>query len=132
MQQLYDELNVHAQIEETIFYPAFGKASKDQEKVDEALEEHRQVKQILSDLIKMQASDQGLANKVSKLKELVQHHVREEEGEMFPEAREHMAAGELNRIGEQLDKAKAGAKEKVQQLRVTMAPEAPIEARRKP
>lgn len=129
VQQLYEELNVHAQIEETIFYPAFGKATKDQDKVKEALEEHREVKQLLSDLIQGQQTDQGLSNKVSKLKELVQHHVSEEESEMFPEAREHMAAGELNRIGEQLNKSKMDAKEKLPKVSVTMAPEAPAKTR---
>lgn len=131
VQQLYEEFNVHAQIEETIFYPAFGKATKDQDKVNEALEEHREVKQLFNDLVQGKQTDQSLTNKVSKLKELIQHHVGEEESEMFPEAREHMAAGELDRIGEQLSKAKLDTKEKLPKVHVTMAPEAPSEARSK-
>jgi hemerythrin superfamily protein len=86
--QAMNELEVHAQIEEEIFYPAVKKAIEESDLVDEARQEHQQAKSLIAQLKKMQGQDNGAADefesKFSELVEAVQHHVEEEEGEMFP------------------------------------------------
>jgi hemerythrin superfamily protein len=86
--QVMNELEVHAQVEEEIFYPAVKKGIEESELVDEAKQEHQEAKSLIAQLKKMQGQDNGAADefesKFSELMEAVQHHVEEEEGEMFP------------------------------------------------
>jgi hemerythrin superfamily protein len=91
--QAMNELEVHAQIEEEIFYPAVRKAIEETDIVDEAKQEHQEAKGLITELKGMQgqeADDDGedgmdeFESKFSELVEAVQHHVEEEEGEMFP------------------------------------------------
>lgn len=90
--QAMAELEVHAQIEEEIFYPAVKKAIEEKDLVDEARQEHQQAKSLIAQLKKMQGQDNGAAEefeaKFAELVEAVQHHVEEEEGEMFPKVEE--------------------------------------------
>jgi hemerythrin superfamily protein len=86
--QAMNELEVHAQVEEEIFYPAVKKGIEESELVDEAVQEHQEAKSLIAELKKMQGRDDGAADefesKFSNLMEAIQHHVEEEEGEMFP------------------------------------------------
>jgi hemerythrin superfamily protein len=86
--QVINELEVHAQVEEEIFYPAVKKAIEEGELVDEAKQEHQEAKSLMAQLKKMQGQGDEAADefesKFSELVEAVQHHVEEEEGEMFP------------------------------------------------
>lgn len=84
--KLADALAAHAKIEETIFYPAaFSEATEEQ--LREAAEEHLVAKRIIADLLKMDASDVQFMSKVTVLKEVVKHHVEEEEQELFKQVR---------------------------------------------
>lgn len=98
------ELKVHTQIEEEIFYPAYREAARkkeDQKLYYEALEEHHVV-----DLVMPEASDgenaEELKAKAKVLKDLVEHHADEEEKEMFPRARKALDRDELKELGERL------------------------------
>jgi hemerythrin superfamily protein len=86
--QAINELHVHAQVEEEIFYPAVEKAIDESELVDEAKQEHQEAKSMMAQLQKMQGQGNGAGDefeaKFAELVEAVQHHVQEEEGEMFP------------------------------------------------
>jgi len=86
------ELTVHAEIEEKIFYPAFqAKTKKNTEPGDEireAYEEHANVKGMLSKLSALDPQDDTFNAKLQVLGELVKHHVKEEETDMFKQARE--------------------------------------------
>lgn len=85
--QVMTELEVHAQLEEEIFYPAVKGAIDETDLVDEALQEHQEAKSLIAELKKMQGQNNGADEfeaKFSELVEAVQHHVEEEEGEMFP------------------------------------------------
>jgi hemerythrin superfamily protein len=86
--QAINELDVHAQVEEKIFYPAVKKAIDETHLVDEAKKEHQEAKSLMSQLKRMRGQDDEAAEKFesrfSELVEAVQHHVKEEEGEMFP------------------------------------------------
>ena len=84
-QRVVEELSVHAAIEERIVYPAIRKAFADGHIINEALEEHHLVHVLLKELKRLSLGPTFDA-KVQVLKELIQHHVKEEEGEVFPAA----------------------------------------------
>jgi len=88
------ELKIHTTVEEEIFYPAVRKAMKKKlgkeettDLMDEADEEHHVAKLLIAELETMKASDDHWEAKFTVLSENVLHHVKEEEGEMFPKAR---------------------------------------------
>ena len=85
--QICNELKVHAEIEEEIFYPAVRKAIEDDALMDEALVEHAGAKELIAQLEEMSPDDELYDAKVTVLGEQIQHHVKEEEDEMFPRAK---------------------------------------------
>jgi hemerythrin superfamily protein len=87
VQKICAALTVHTTIEEEIFYPAVRKAIDDADLMDEALVEHAGAKDLISQLEEMDADDDLFDAKVTVLGEQIDHHVAEEEGEMFPEAK---------------------------------------------
>ena len=100
--QIIKELEVHATIEEEIYYPAVdAKAKKDgKELVAEAVEEHHVVKVLLGELATMSAEDDAFDAKVTVLMENVRHHVEEEEEELLPQSEKILGDEELARLGE--------------------------------
>lgn len=104
------ELSVHAAIEEQVFYPAARKAvSPTNAMVLESLEEHHIVKWILSELSGMEPTDERYEPKVTVLMEMVRHHVKEEEGDLFPEVAKGIGEDRLEELGRQLETAKQTA-----------------------
>ena len=101
------ELDIHAQIEETIFYPALEEADETRDITLEAYEEHRLVKQLLSELESMSKDSEEWTAKFSVLKENVEHHVEEEEGELFPKAKKVLSKSDQETLGTRLEEAKA-------------------------
>jgi len=85
--QICNELTVHAQIEEEIFYPAVREAIDDDALMDEADVEHASAKDLIGQLEGMSPGDDHYDAKVTVLGEYINHHVEEEEGEMFEKAR---------------------------------------------
>jgi hemerythrin superfamily protein len=109
------ELSQHAAIEEEVFYPRTRQEVDEAEDVVlESLEEHHIVKWTLSELEKMQPSDERYDAKVSVLIESVRHHVKEEEEEMFPEVSKTLSRKELNQLGEALERARKTAPKRPQ------------------
>ena len=104
--QLKTELDAHARVEETIFYPELEKADETHDITLEAFEEHRLVKQLLAELETMDKSDEQWTARFSVLKENVEHHVEEEEGEMFPKARKALSNEQAEILGTQMEEAK--------------------------
>ena len=104
------ELTVHSRVEETIFYPALkAKTKKDTEQSDEVLEayeEHANVKAMIQKLEALEPSDETYNAKLQVLSELVKHHVKEEETEMFKQARQLLSESELAALGKQIEVAK--------------------------
>jgi hemerythrin-like domain-containing protein len=83
-----DELKVHTQIEEEIFYPAVEAVlPKEQDLLDEAEVEHAGAKDLIAQLDKMDPDDDLFDAKVTVLSEYIKHHVKEEHEEMFPKVR---------------------------------------------
>ncbi len=87
VQQICNELTVHATVEEEIFYPAVQAAIDDDDLMDEAEVEHATAKDLIAQLEDMEPGDPLYAAKVTVLCEYIKHHVGEEEGEMFKKAR---------------------------------------------
>jgi hemerythrin superfamily protein len=81
------ELTVHTQIEEEIFYPAVRLEIDDDALMDEALVEHSGAKELIAQLNGMSADDEFFDARVKVLSELIDHHVEEEEDDMFPEVK---------------------------------------------
>ena len=110
IEEIRNELEVHARLEEEIFYPAVRQALKDREMVDEALHEHNEVREAVDELAAMDQDDEDYAAKLDDLKSKVQHHVKEEEGEMFPQAREVLTQQQLTQLGTQMRSRKGQLK----------------------
>ena len=91
--QIKAALSVHATIEEEIFYPAVKSARSEQLKDEarEAYEEHKQIKSLLAQIAGITSADESYDMKIKVLKEDVEHHVKEEETEMFPDAKSSSA-----------------------------------------
>ena len=98
-------LTVHAQIEEEIYYPAAREAIDDDDLLDEAEVEHASAKQLIAEIQSMKAGDRLFDAKVTVLGEYIDHHVEEEEGEMFPESRDSDL--DLKELGAKLAARKA-------------------------
>jgi hemerythrin superfamily protein len=80
------ELEVHAELEEKLIYPAIREQLDEDEKMNEALEEHHLVHILIKELKKLKPKDAVFQAKFKVLGELVKHHIEEEEGEMLPKA----------------------------------------------
>ena len=87
VKRICDELTIHATIEEEIFYPAVRKAIEDGALMDEALVEHACAKDLIAQLESADPKDTLYDAKVTVLGEQIDHHVEEEEGNMFVQAR---------------------------------------------
>ena len=98
-------IKVHAAIEEEIFYPAFFEATEDRDVHHEAIIEHDGARKLIEEIEASGPDDDYFDAKVTVLGELVKHHVKEEEGEMFPEARK--SGMDLAALGEQMMSRKA-------------------------
>jgi hemerythrin-like domain-containing protein len=85
--QICNELTVHTQIEEEIFYPALRAVLKDKDILAEAEVEHQSAKDLIAQIEGMDAADEMFDAKVTVLGEYVDHHVKEEKNEIFPKAR---------------------------------------------
>ena len=109
VRQICNELTVHAQVEEEIFYPALREAIDDEDLMDEADIEHASAKDLIAQLEGMQPGDDHYDARVTVLGEYVDHHVKEEEGEMFSKARKaDVDAAELGaQIAERKEELKA-------------------------
>ena len=108
--QIIEELSVHAVIEEQVFYPAVKGISEDlKDHVLESLEEHHVVKWVLDELVSLDPEHERFDAKVTVLIENVRHHVKEEETEFFPEVREVLGRKVLGEIGDLLEQAKKTA-----------------------
>lgn len=100
------ELTKHATAEEEIFYPAVREANGDNEDlVDEATVEHASAKDLIAQIIAMEPGDDLYDAKIKVLSEQIEHHVEEEEGEMFPKAKK--AKLDLVALGEAIALRKA-------------------------
>lgn len=97
-------LTIHAEIEEEIFYPAAREALEEQDLLDEAEVEHASAKDLIAQIEAMQPSDPLFDAKVTVLGEYIDHHVKEEEEEMFPKVKKSEV--DLVAVGQELSARK--------------------------
>ena len=98
--RICDELTVHAQIEEEIFYPALRKAAPETAaQLDEAKQEHQEAKALVAQIRELGSAGPQMDELVSQLAGAVEHHVKEERDELFPKAKSRM---DLDAVGGQL------------------------------
>lgn len=97
-EEIADALAVHAAIEERHFYPGVKKRQTE-DVLLESVEEHLEIKRVIADLLQMDPRDDTFDAKVKVLQEDVQHHVEEEEGELFPKVEKLIDEEELEAIG---------------------------------
>ena len=100
--EVADILAVHVTIEEQIFYPAV-KASRTEDMLLESLEEHLSIKRVLADLIALSPADETFDPKLHVLKEQVEHHHKEEEGDLFPKVRKTLDHDRLDKLGDEME-----------------------------
>ncbi|MGQ0607734.1 MAG: hemerythrin domain-containing protein [Chloroflexota bacterium] len=96
---LKDEMTIHERIEEEIFYPALKAHPKAKDIVLEGYEEHHVVDEIMGELEATDVTDETWAAKFKVMKENIEHHIEEEEGEMFKQARAVFDPDELEQLG---------------------------------
>ena len=97
-------LKVHAQIEEEVFYPQAREATKDNDLIDEAVVEHATVKNLIVEIEAMEVGEELYDAKIRVLGEMVKHHIREEEEELFPEL--EAAQIDLGAVGKEIAERK--------------------------
>jgi hypothetical protein len=97
-------LKVHAQIEEEIFYPQAREAINDNDIVDEAIVEHATVKNLIGEIEAMEVGEELYDAKMRVLGEMVKHHIKEEEEELFPEL--EAAKMDLDAVGKKIAERK--------------------------
>ena len=105
--QIRTELELHAHIEEKIFYPALEKPAETHDLTLEAYEEHDVVKKLLRELSRARTPNEEWEAKAKVLQENVEHHVEEEENELFPKANQVLGEEEIEELGELLQAEKA-------------------------
>ncbi|MDO7896127.1 hemerythrin domain-containing protein [Pseudomonas citrulli] len=110
------EVTIHTRLEEEILYPAFKEAGgkEEAEMYYEAKEEHRTVDSlVLPDLKTTDPSQPEFAGRVKVVKELLEHHIEEEEKEMFPQARKVLGKAKLDALGAEMETMKAQYKKEL-------------------
>ncbi len=107
--KLKTELTVHEIIEEEIFYPTLKQHPKAREIVLEGYEEHNVVDTVMGELEALPVDDETWGPKCKVMIENIEHHIEEEEGEMFRKARQVFDQAELDQLGEAMEARKAEA-----------------------
>ena len=103
------ELTVHEAIEEEIFYPELKAHPKAKDIVLEGFQEHHVVDLLMGELESLDVTDEAWGAKAIVMKENIEHHIEEEEGEMFKQARSVFDRGELEDLGARMAERKTSA-----------------------
>ncbi len=106
LEKIKAEMQAHETIEEEIFYPALQQHEKAKEVVLEGYEEHHVVNQILGELNDVSVEDERWAAKFSVMKENIEHHIEEEEDDMFKKAEQIFSKAELDELGDRMEAKK--------------------------
>lgn len=102
--QIIKELTVHAEMEESLAYPRFKEIfnKEDDQMVEEAYVEHEGAKNLLADLVALEPENPEFDARVKVLMEQITHHVKEEEGELLPKAKQEVPEDVLAKMGEEM------------------------------
>ena len=111
--RIRQELTIHEIIEEEIFYPTLREHPKAKEIVLEGYEEHDVVSRLMGELDGMDSTDERFGPKAKVMAENIEHHIEEEEGEMFKTARQVFEETELDELGDRMALRKKTAMEEL-------------------
>ena len=100
------ELDAHTHIEEKIFYPRLKEKEELEDIVLEGIEEHHQAKMFLRELASLSEDSEKFEPKLKVLMEDIEHHVMEEEGDMFKKVEKNFDKAELEELGKQMEEEK--------------------------
>jgi hemerythrin-like domain-containing protein len=112
-QTVVDELTVHERIEEEIFYPALQKHEKAKDLVLESYVEHGVVEDLLDEISTIEPGDDKWMPTFKVFKENLEHHIQEEEGELFPKTEQIFSKEQLSKLGEQMVALKEQAQQEL-------------------
>jgi iron-sulfur cluster repair protein YtfE (RIC family) len=109
--EIRHDLELHTRFEEDVFYPQFRDASEDDDaddEVEDALEEHAEAKDMLEKLSAMDKTSEEFVETVEELKQALEHHISDEEEEMFPQARKALDEDTARQMGDRYQQMKQG------------------------
>ena len=101
-QKIKDELQLHASLEESHFYPLFAEKPGFEDLVEDSLDDHQEVKSLLEEISAIDDEDE-FDERIDELMESVQYHVEQEENEFFPRVEAIMSKEELDQMGSEID-----------------------------
>lgn len=104
---LKDALIKHAHAEEKVFYPPLREKQQSHDIIEEGIHEHHSVEDQIQKMASIPADSDDWIDAIQHLKESVQHHVKEEETEIFPKAEQLLGRERLDQMGDQIEQAKA-------------------------
>ena len=104
--RLKHALTLHTQIEEKIFYPALRDHDETSDMIEESFREHEEVDQLLAEMTALNPRNDDFTDKLVELRDAVEHHVDEEESEMFPKAEKILGRERLVEMGRQMQQMK--------------------------
>ncbi|MEX2455585.1 MAG: hemerythrin domain-containing protein [Rhodospirillaceae bacterium] len=108
--EIKHDLEVHTRFEEEVFYPRFREAKADKEakaEVKDALDEHAEAKEMLKKLDRMDKTSDDFIDKLQELQEALEHHISDEEDEMFPQARKTLSPEIAEKMGKEYRQMKS-------------------------
>jgi hemerythrin-like domain-containing protein len=105
--QLSSNLSLHEDMEETLFYPQLKKEEAAKDMILEAYQEHHVMDVLIGELNKLKPTDETWAPKITVLQENTEHHIEEEEGELFPKVRKIWDTARRQEVGRQMQEMKS-------------------------
>src|SRR5690348_11203691 len=105
--RLRDMLSLHETMEETLFYPRLKKDERAKDLILESYEEHHVLDLLMGEISKLSPSDEQWGPKITVLQENTEHHIEEEEGELFPKVRKIWDTETRNDVGKQMEQMKS-------------------------
>jgi hemerythrin-like domain-containing protein len=101
-------LTLHTQIEEQVFYPALENHDETRDLIQESYSEHEEVDQMLAEMSRLSPANDDFMDKLTELRDSIEHHVEEEENEMFPKAEKILGQSRIQEMGRQMQQMKQG------------------------
>ncbi|MBV9388990.1 MAG: hemerythrin domain-containing protein [Chroococcidiopsidaceae cyanobacterium CP_BM_ER_R8_30] len=105
--QLAEEINLHAEIEAQIFYPVLRQWGSENKLIDTAQGEHDEVRQTLEEIETLSPTSEEFQAQIQALKQLFQHHIQEEENELFSQVRQHISEAKRRQMASEFAAAKS-------------------------
>ncbi|HKY05967.1 MAG TPA: hemerythrin domain-containing protein [Blastocatellia bacterium] len=109
--QLKGALTLHTRMEEQIFYPELENHQETRDLIREAYSEHQEVDELLAEISALSPTSGDFSDKFTELKDSVEHHVDEEENQLFPKVRQIIDQEKLNEMGRRMMEMKQGMRQ---------------------